>query len=347
MLLMLVSLLCCVPAAKACLQCDRSIRLRDDVYILQASTIVIQMQLENIRRHAYNTFRETSRERMGIIDATTFYRVKTEYQSEFDRFLSQPLVGSVPTETIQIMTLGRQILTKHLDRFIKLCPNRCGLLRRRVLDCISCQYKTHVCPSPVTQPYCDSSSMLAFEGDQVVLNCFQPWHRLLLEKTEYHYSWSPYLPGYLNENDFTVLVVTDDSSVILNQVQARDTGTYYCSLQSRSGTVFYRANYQLAVVPKPNTTHQPAITLPSLPLVESQSFQPVKDLLVPVIVMVTALSLAACVGLAVVLRMMMSQRRAAEEKRRRRMEGKNTQEDTVYSIFTLHFDSHQVGHFSL
>ncbi|XP_074495434.1 izumo sperm-egg fusion protein 1-like isoform X4 [Sebastes fasciatus] len=310
MLLMLVSLLCCVPAAKACLQCDRSIRLRDDVYILQASTIVIQMQLENIRRHAYNTFRETSRERMGIIDATTFYRVKTEYQSEFDRFLSQPLVGSVPTETIQIMTLGRQILTKHLDRFI-------------------------------------TSSMLAFEGDQVVLNCFQPWHRLLLEKTEYHYSWSPYLPGYLNENDFTVLVVTDDSSVILNQVQARDTGTYYCSLQSRSGTVFYRANYQLAVVPKPNTTHQPAITLPSLPLVESQSFQPVKDLLVPVIVMVTALSLAACVGLAVVLRMMMSQRRAAEEKRRRRMEGKNTQEDTVYSIFTLHFDSHQVGHFSL
>ncbi|XP_074495435.1 izumo sperm-egg fusion protein 1 [Sebastes fasciatus] len=327
MLLMLVSLLCCVLAAKACLQCDRRIRLRDDGYFLKASAIVSQIDMEKIRTHAYRTYRVTSRERMGIIDATTFYRVRKEYQSEFDHFLSQPLVGTLQMETIQIMEIGRQILEKHLDRFIsqELCPNRCGLLRRRVLDCISCQYKTHVCPSPVTQPYCDSSSMLAFEGDQVVLNCFQPWHRLLLEKTEYHYSWSPYLPGYLNESDFTVLVVTDDSSVILNQLKAKDMGTYCCSLQGRNGTVFYRVNYQLAVVPKPNTTHKPAITLPSLPLVESQSFQPVKDLLVPVIVMVTALSLAACVGLAVVLRMMMSQRRAAEEKRRKRMEGKNTQ----------------------
>ncbi|XP_037634709.1 izumo sperm-egg fusion protein 1 isoform X2 [Sebastes umbrosus] len=340
MLLMLVSLLCCVLAAKACLQCDRSIRLRDDTYILGVSAFVSRFDLETIRRHAYTTYIQTSRERMGIIDATTFYRVKTEYQSEFDRFLSLTRVGSLLVETTRIMNLGREILEKHLDRFIKLCPNQCGLLRRRVLDCISCHYKTYVCPSPMHLD-CNSSSILAFEGDQVVLNCFQPWHRLLLEKTEYHYSWSPYLPGYLNESDFTVLVVTDVSSVILNQVQAKDMGTYRCFLQGRSGIVFYRVSYRLTVVPKPETTHQPILlTLPSLPLVESQSFQPVKDLLVPVIVMVTALSLAACVGLAVVLRMMMSQRRAAEEKRRRRMEGKNTQEDTVYTIFTLHFDSH-------
>ncbi|XP_037634715.1 izumo sperm-egg fusion protein 1 isoform X5 [Sebastes umbrosus] len=291
MLLMLVSLVCCVLAAKACLQCDRRIRLRDDSYFLKASAIVSQIEMKRIRTHAYRTYRVTSRERMGIIDATTFYRVRKEYQSEFDHFLSQPLVGTLQMETIQIMEIGRQILEKHLDRFIS-----------------------------------QASSMLAFEGDQVVLNCFQPWHRLLLEKTEYHYSWSPYLPGYLNESDFTVLVVTDVSSVILNQLQAKDMGTYRCSLQGRSGIVFYRVSYRLTVVPKPDTTHQPALpTLPSLPLVESQSFQPVKDLLVPVIVMVTALSLAACVGLAVVLRMMMSQRRAAEEKRRKRMEGKNTQ----------------------
>lgn len=37
--------------------------------------------------------------------------------------------------------------------------------------------------------------VLAEEGGQALLNCFLPWHRLLLGKTEYHYSWAPGEPG--------------------------------------------------------------------------------------------------------------------------------------------------------
>lgn len=49
----------------------------------------------------------------------------------------------------------------------------------------------------------------------------------------------------LNENDFKVLVVTEDSSVVLNQLQVNEQGTYRCSLQDQNGTVFYRATFLL------------------------------------------------------------------------------------------------------
>lgn len=35
----------------------------------------------------------------------------------------------------------------------------------------------------------------AEEGGQAVLDCFLPWHRLLLGRPEYHYSWAPGVPG--------------------------------------------------------------------------------------------------------------------------------------------------------
>jgi len=50
----------------------------------------------------------------------------------------------------------------------------------------------------------------------------------------------------LNESDFKALVVTDDSSVVLNQLRVDEQGTYRCSLQGRDGTVFYRVTYPLA-----------------------------------------------------------------------------------------------------
>lgn len=49
----------------------------------------------------------------------------------------------------------------------------------------------------------------------------------------------------LNESDFKVLVVTDDSSVVLNQLHVNEQGTYRCSLQGQSGTVFYRVTFLL------------------------------------------------------------------------------------------------------
>lgn len=110
----------------------------------------------------------------------------------------------------------------------------------------------------------------AKEGDQAVLDCFLPWHRLLLGGPEYHYSWaqgsekvSEHKPKrqlkhfffqilafphtlfsvQLEENDFKVLVVTDDSSVVLNQLHVEERGTYRCSLQNQTGTVFYKVTF--------------------------------------------------------------------------------------------------------
>lgn len=110
-----------------------------------------------------------------------------------------------------------------------------GLLKRRVMDCFSCRYQIYICPSPSGQQNCGGISLFvcvytvhvwliqniiqvilmqmslaslffllsltvdypvqAEEGGQAVLNCFLPWHRILLEKTEYHYSWAPGVPG--------------------------------------------------------------------------------------------------------------------------------------------------------
>ncbi|XP_042277219.1 izumo sperm-egg fusion protein 1 isoform X3 [Thunnus maccoyii] len=317
MLLMLVSLLCCVPAAKACLQCDRRIRLLHEDFVLSGPTVNDQIELKKICDHAYVTYRETSQERRGVIDPTTLYRARTEYQSEFDRFLKTTHTGSVTSEAIQIMEKGRKILEKHLDAFIRdgLCPNKCGLLNRRVMDCISCRYKIHICPSPSGQQDCGEYPVQAEEGGQAVLNCFLPWHRLLLGKPEYHYSWAPGLPGTkkLAESDFKTLVVTADSSVILNQLHVDEQGTYRCSLLGRNGTNFYRVTFPLTVTRLPAQTHRPLITPPPPPPGDNYSpFQTTEDLLVPVIAMISALSIAASMGLTVVLGMMMNRWRATE-----------------------------------
>ncbi|XP_026198455.1 izumo sperm-egg fusion protein 1 isoform X2 [Anabas testudineus] len=305
MLLMLVSLLCCVHAVKSCLQCDSRIRLLNEDLVLSASSVAEQIEIQMICDHAYVTYRETSLERMGVIDPTTLYRARTEYQSEFNRFLNTDHSGSLTFDTIQMMEKGRKILEKHLDIFIRdgLCPNTCGLLNQRVMDCVSCRYMVYICPSPSGQQDCGEYPVQAEEGGQAVLNCFLPWHRLLLGKPEYHYSWAAGVPGTkkLNESDFKPLVVTDDSSVILNQLHVDEQGTYRCSLQG-NGTVFYQVTFFLTVNPLPVETQRPLVTLPTLPRGDKYSpFQPTEGLLVVVVAMVTALSLAASVGLTVVL----------------------------------------------
>ncbi|TWW60126.1 hypothetical protein D4764_05G0002160, partial [Takifugu flavidus] len=121
-------LLCCVSAVRTCLQCDRRIRHLHDNFILSAPSIADQIELKKICDHAYATYKDASLEREGLIDVTTLYRVRTEYESEFDRFLKTPNTGSVTFGAIQIFDKGREILEKHLDKFILegLCPNKCG-----------------------------------------------------------------------------------------------------------------------------------------------------------------------------------------------------------------------------
>ncbi|KAK2901912.1 izumo sperm-egg fusion protein 1 isoform X2 [Channa argus] len=329
MLLMLVSLLCCFPAAKACLQCDSALRLLHDDLVLSATTVAEQIEIKKIRDHAYVTYRETSLERMGVIDPTTLYRARTEYQSEFNRFLNMDHTGSVTFEAIQIMEKGRKILEKHLDIFISegLCPNTCGHLNQRVMDCVSCHYKTYMCPSPTGEEDCGEYPVQAEEGGQAVLNCFLPWHLLLLGNTEYYYSWAQGVPGtkQLNESDFSLLVVTDKSYVILNQLHVDEQGTYCCSLED-NGTIFYRVTFLLTVIPLPLRTHRPIVTLPTPPHRDIYApFQGTEGVLVPAIAMVTALSLAAIVGLTVVLGIMMNQWRAKKGPRRSKQGEQTTQ----------------------
>ncbi|MED6232549.1 hypothetical protein ATANTOWER_032176 [Ataeniobius toweri] len=312
MLLILVALIYCIPTAGACLQCDRTTRNMHEDFILSAPTVEDQMKLQDICDHAHVTYMNTSQDREGVIDPTTFYRAKTEYQSEFDRFLKTKPTGSLTFRTIQIMEKGRKILEKHLDAFIPdgLCPNKCGLLSRRVMDCVSCKYKIYICPSLSDQLDCGVYPVQAEEGGQAVLDCFLPWHRLLIGKPEYYYSWAPGEPGNKKrtEKDFKNLVVTHDSSIILNQLHLDEQGTYRCSLQDQNGTVFYRVTFLVTVAALPLQTPQTIVTLPSL---DHRDYS-TENLFVAVIAMVTALSLAASVGLTVVLGVMMNRQRTVK-----------------------------------
>lgn len=47
-------------------------------------------------------------------------------------------------------------------------------------------------PSHSTAP---DNTVQAEEGEQAVLDCLQPWHYLLIERPEYHFSWAPGVPG--------------------------------------------------------------------------------------------------------------------------------------------------------
>ncbi|XP_013857999.1 izumo sperm-egg fusion protein 1 [Austrofundulus limnaeus] len=290
-------------------------------FILSAPSVSDQIELQKICDYAHVTYRETSQVREGVIDPTTLYRAKTEYQSEFDRFLKTDHTGSLIFDTIQIMEKGRKILEKHLDVFISsgLCPNTCGLLHRRVMDCFSCQYEVYICPSPSGQQDCGAFPVEAEEGGQAVLNCFVSWHRLLLGNPEYYYSWAPETGNKeLDEKDFTALVVTEDSFVVLNQLHLDEQGTYQCSLRDQNGTVFYRVTFLLSVAPLPRQTHQAVASLPSLPQKDSLSpFQPTGDMLVAVVAMVTALALTASVGLTLVLGMMKRWEHTKDLRRRK------------------------------
>lgn len=49
----------------------------------------------------------------------------------------------------------------------------------------------------------------------------------------------------LNESNFKVLVVTHDSSVVLNQLHVDEQGIYRCSLQGQNGDAFYQITFHL------------------------------------------------------------------------------------------------------
>nr|XP_057926151.1 izumo sperm-egg fusion protein 1 isoform X2 [Doryrhamphus excisus] len=278
LMMMLGLILCCAIVTEACLQCDRSIRNMHIDFTLHVVNVRDQVNLKTIMEAAHASYKEESQKKKGVIDPSTLYKAKTEYQNEFKHFLKQQQRG--------------------------LCPNKCGLLNRRVMDCITCKYKMYSCPSPSGQEDCGEYQVKAEEEGQAVLDCYQPWHSLLLGSREYHYSWAAGVPKdkKLSESDFKDLVVMEDSFMVLNQLQLDDQGTYQCSLQGKDGTKFYQVRYLLTVTPKPTEITRPVMTLPSLSPDDDESFfQSSEGVLVPLMATVTALSLAGCLVFAFVL----------------------------------------------
>ncbi|XP_061673729.1 izumo sperm-egg fusion protein 1 isoform X2 [Syngnathoides biaculeatus] len=195
------------------------------------------------------------------------------------------------------MNDGDRMLGKHLDKFIgeRLCPNQCGLLKRRVMDCTSCKYRMYSCPSPSGKVDCGEHPMRAEEGGQAVLDCFRPWHSLLLGSPEYHYTWAPAVSGdaKLNESDFRNVVVMEDSSLVLNQLHVSDQGVYRCSLEGQDGAVFYRVAFPLTVTPGPTRRPRASVKRPApAPEDDGSLFQSSGGALATLMAVVSALSLA-------------------------------------------------------
>ncbi|XP_061117852.1 izumo sperm-egg fusion protein 1 [Conger conger] len=306
-LVCLLPLVLALPLTSACLQCDRLVRHLHEDYLLTSSyaSVEDQIELKKIIDHTYFLYQETSNRFLGVIDPTTLYRARTEYQSEFHKFLKRPIVDDILFEAILIMEKGRQILQKHLEVFSRtgLCPNKCGLLHQRVMDCTTCLYEMRTCLSPAGQRDCGEYQLGAEEGDQAVLNCFLPWHTLVMGRKDYQYSRHPGLTS-CRGGDAGVLVVTPDSSIVLNQLRRDEQGVYRCLLLDSDGTVLSCTHYVLTVTPLPLTTPRHIPTLPTLPpdddLPPPPPHGPRHSHLIGVFAALTALALIASVAIVVV-----------------------------------------------
>ncbi|XP_028852197.1 izumo sperm-egg fusion protein 1 [Denticeps clupeoides] len=269
----LLLLVCVLPAVEPCLQCDRVIKYLHDDFIdkLTGDTLQDQADIKDIIDHAYVTYKETSNRFHGVIDPTTMYRARTEYQSEFERFWKDEHSSYIKWEIIMIVVKGRQILEKHLKIFDGegLCPNKCGLLYQTLINCTSCQYELHTCLSTTYPKSCGEHHMLMEEGGEVVLNCYLSWHSLITGQVEYHYYWRPQNVGsqtFSLVSSFETLVVTTESKIVLNQLQVDEAGLYLCLLKDKHGTVFSQIKFNLTIYPLLRTSPVPIPTMLSFPV---------------------------------------------------------------------------------
>lgn len=253
----------------SCLQCDQVVRNVHEDFLSSVKDITVrdQIELQQIIEHAYVNYRDTSRLFHGVIDPTTLYRARTEYQSEFKRHWKEDRTDSIQWDMINIVEKGKRILRKHLEVFVAqgLCPNKCGLLYQRVMNCTSCQYGLYTCLSATPPLDCGEHHLEADEGEEVVLDCFLPWHALIVGQTEYHYSWHPGEKNLSQDGEYEVLVVTEESKIVLNQLKVNEEGTYRCLLQDQKDTALSRMYFKLKVNPLPSTTPRLMVTFPSLP----------------------------------------------------------------------------------
>ncbi|KAL2086268.1 hypothetical protein ACEWY4_017327 [Coilia grayii] len=303
----LLLVLCASNSAQSCLQCDRVVVFIHDEFFLSQKGLSVQEKkdLRDVINHGYVTFKEASWPYQGVIGPTTLYRARTEYHSEFKRFWqSERGKNSIHLDMMTILSKGLTILQKHLARFFKE-----GVLYQTVMNCDTCLYEQRTCLSATPPLDCADHHVEAEEGDQVVLDCFLPWHSLITEPKDYHYSWSNSSHTVTSEDEFQVLVVTPDSNVVLNQLTLAEQGVYRCLLQGRSGTVFSRTRFTLNVSALPLTTPRPVLTLPVVPQrVDGVKLHP--HTLTIALGLISGLSLAASLTLLITLGRVMVKRQS-------------------------------------
>ncbi|XP_073765139.1 izumo sperm-egg fusion protein 1 isoform X8 [Danio rerio] len=204
--------LCSSHIVRSCLQCDQVIRYVHEDFLSTVKGIRVrdQIELKKIIDHAYTNYRETSKLLSGVIDPTTLYRARTEYQSEFKRHWKEDRTNSLQWDLITIVEKGKRILQKHLEIFIA-----------------------------------EEHHLEADEGEEVVLDCFLSWHTLVVGQTEYHYSWHPGETNVLFDGEYEELVVTKESKIVLNQLSVSEEGSYRCLLKDQKGTALSRTFFQL------------------------------------------------------------------------------------------------------
>ncbi|XP_067250050.1 izumo sperm-egg fusion protein 1 [Chanodichthys erythropterus] len=309
------------PRVRSCLQCDPVFRYVHEDFLSSVKGITVrdQIELKQIIEHAYVNYRETSRTSFrGVIDPTTLYRARTEYQSEFKRHWKEDSTGSVQWDMITIVEKGKRILQKHLEIFIAqgLCPNKCGLLYQRVMNCTSCQYGLFTCLSATPPLDCGEHHLEADEGEEVVLDCFLPWHALVIGQTEYHYSWHPEEKNLPHDGEYEVLVVTEESKIVLNQLTINEEGTYRCLLQDQKGTVLSRMYFKLKVNQPPSTTPRLIAMLPSLPSGYDATPRPHKSSFIIILILLMVLSITGSLVIIVYLRVTMKRQKEERDSRR-------------------------------
>ncbi|KAK2898844.1 hypothetical protein Q8A67_010262 [Cirrhinus molitorella] len=320
-----------MAGVNCCLQCDQVVRYVHEDFLSSVKGITVrdQIELKQIIEHAYVNYRHTSRLYRGVIDPTTLYRARTEYQSEFKRHWKEDRTGSIQWDMINIVEKGKRILQKHLEIFVAqgLCPNKCGLLYQRVMNCTSCQYGLFTCLSATPPLDCGEHHVEADEGEEVVLDCFLPWHTLVVGQTEYHYSWQPGEKNLSHEGEYEALVVTEESKIVLNQLKVNEEGTYRCLLQDQKGTALSRTYFKLKVKPLASTTPRLIVTLPSLPSgYGSTPHSLQRSSFIIILVLLTVLSITGSLVILVNLRVTMKRQ---EEERDSRRGGEGEDEEHI------------------
>ncbi|XP_039596863.1 izumo sperm-egg fusion protein 1 [Polypterus senegalus] len=262
--LLLLGLLHLGRPARGCLQCDRSITQVHGDFLEEHTG---RPELKKVIDGTYEDFKKASSISHDVVDSSTLYRMRTEYESEFQKFAGSKLQGpEVLFELINIMEKGKEILQKHLVEFVKtgFCPNKCGVMYQEVVNCKSCDMTVQYCPTPEANRLCGEFTLQVMEGEEIVIDCFLPWHSLARSKKEYQFSRALKLKTRQNE-DFQVFAVTKEPRLVLNQVTKEDEKEYRCLLLSINDTVLTTMFYEVKVQHQQNPTHQTIRTVPTLP----------------------------------------------------------------------------------